>query len=56
MRSQSDFAKNVNANCGMWDKSYQLDLAQQSPPIEYDLPIPTKKRQEKRTGQVLFVQ
>jgi Tn3 transposase DDE domain len=31
---------------------YQLDLAQPSPPIEYELPIPTKKRQEKLTGQV----
>jgi hypothetical protein len=30
---------------------YQLDLAQHSPPIEYGLPIPTKKRQEKLTGQ-----
>ena len=30
---------------------YQLDLAQQSPPLEYDLPIPTKKRQEKSPGQ-----
>ncbi len=30
---------------------YQLDLAQQSPPLEYDLPIPTKKRQEKPPGQ-----
>jgi len=30
---------------------YQLDLTQHSPPIEYDLPIPTKKRQEKLTGQ-----
>ena len=31
--------------------SYQLDLAQQSPPLDYDLPIPTKKRQEKSPGQ-----
>jgi hypothetical protein len=30
---------------------YQLDLTQHSPPIEFDLPIPTKKRQEKLTGQ-----
>ncbi len=30
---------------------YELDLAQQSPPLEYDLPIPTKKRQEKTPGQ-----
>ncbi len=30
---------------------YQLDLTQHSPPIEYDLPIPTKKRQEQLTGQ-----
>ena len=30
---------------------YQLDLAQQSPPLEYDLPIPTKKRQEKPPEQ-----
>lgn len=30
---------------------YQLDLAQQSPPLDYDLPIPTKKRQEKSPGQ-----
>ncbi len=30
---------------------YQLDLTQHSPPIEYDLPIPTKKRQEKLAGQ-----
>jgi TnpA family transposase len=30
---------------------YQLDLTQHSPPIEYDLSIPTKKRQEKLTGQ-----
>ena len=30
---------------------YQLDLAQQSPLLEYDLPIPTKKRQEKSPGQ-----
>jgi len=30
---------------------YQLDLTQHSPQIEYDLPIPTKKRQEKLTGQ-----
>ncbi len=30
---------------------YQLDLAQHSPPIEYDLPIPTKKQQEKPTEQ-----
>ncbi len=32
---------------------YQLDLAQQSPPLEYDLPIPTKKPQEKPTGQAV---
>jgi hypothetical protein len=30
---------------------YQLDLTRHSPPIEYDLPIPTKKRQEKLAGQ-----
>ncbi|HLX59561.1 MAG TPA: Tn3 family transposase [Ktedonobacteraceae bacterium] len=30
---------------------YELDLTQHSPPIEYDLPIPTKKRQEQLTGQ-----
>ena len=30
---------------------YELDLTQHSPPIEYDLPIPTKKRQEKPPGQ-----
>ena len=30
---------------------YELDLTQQSPPLEYDLPIPTKKRQEKPAGQ-----
>ena len=30
---------------------YQLDLTQHLPPIEYDLPIPTKKRQEKLPGQ-----
>jgi len=30
---------------------YQLDLTQHSPPIEYGLPIPTRKRQEKLAGQ-----
>jgi hypothetical protein len=30
---------------------YELDLTQHSPPIEYDLPIPTKKRQEQLAGQ-----
>ncbi len=30
---------------------YQLDLAQQSPSLEYDLPIPAKKRQKKPPGQ-----
>ena len=30
---------------------YQFDLTQHSPPIEYDLHIPTKKRQEKPPGQ-----
>ncbi len=30
---------------------YQLDLAQQSPPLDYDIPIPTKKRQVQPTRQ-----
>ena len=30
---------------------YQLDLMQPSPPLEYDLPIPTKKREERPTEQ-----
>lgn len=30
---------------------YQFDLAQQSPPLDYDLSIPTKKRQEQSPGQ-----
>ena len=30
---------------------YHLDLAQPSPTLEYDLPVPTKKREEKPTEQ-----
>ena len=30
---------------------YQLDLAQPSPTLEYDLPVPTKKRERKPTEQ-----